>query len=192
MNVNEKLIQKFKVQPINTDTLKHYFETKGADPNYRKNFIAEIDISFFHDLDRHNYAENIKYLINVGVPVNSVGRSGGSKSSFSPLMSTVFIGNYEVVKLMLDKGAEVNEIVKGTHPEQEGSTAFQMACVHGRHELMELLLQYGADPLLRRKDGDSAWRCFRFFEAEEGTERPQDVAECDRILSRVGAVDTKI
>lgn len=57
----------------------------------------------------------------------------------------------ETVELLLEKGADVN--VQGS---LEGFTALMTAAAEGQHEVVRLLLVYGADPALKDKDGDTA------------------------------------
>ena len=56
--------------------------------------------------------------------------------------------NLEVAKLLLERGADIN------NQNGQGSTALQISCQHGYVEIAQMLLERGADKDLRVNDGD--------------------------------------
>ena len=57
----------------------------------------------------------------------------------------------ETVKILLDKGADPNNVDSGEH-----FTSLMHAAAEGHLEVVKLLVEYGADPALRDVDNDSA------------------------------------
>lgn len=70
--------------------------------------------------------------------------------NMSPLMVAAKAGHLDIVKFLLDGGAQVN--VCNYH----GLTPLIMALQCGHHEIAKLLLQHGADPNVLNMDGISA------------------------------------
>lgn len=68
---------------------------------------------------------------------------------FTPLMLAAGNGTPDVVSLLLQQGAKVNSV------NVEGSTALFYAILAGKTQNAKRLLQYGANPSLRRKDGQT-------------------------------------
>ncbi|KAF3008558.1 hypothetical protein E8E13_006996 [Curvularia kusanoi] len=68
-----------------------------------------------------------------------------------PLQAAASQGHDEVVKLLLSRGADVNEI----SPKHECGTALHAACVSGFNETVEILLRHGANPNL----GSGTYTC---------------------------------
>lgn len=58
----------------------------------------------------------------------------------TPLIRTAAYGRIEVVKLLLEKGADVNKHNEG------GETPLHYAALHGHVKVMQILLDHGADP----------------------------------------------
>ena len=67
------------------------------------------------------------------------------------LLLGAYNGNTEVVKLLLEKGADVN--VKRA---DDGTTALWIASYEGKTEVVKLLLEKGADVNVKDKDGVTA------------------------------------
>jgi tetratricopeptide (TPR) repeat protein len=70
------------------------------------------------------------------------------------LMIAVIDGKTNVVKLLLDKGANIE--AKATAPPYDGDTALIRAFYEGRSEMVKLLLDRGANIEARNKAGDTA------------------------------------
>lgn len=88
----------------------------------------------------------IKKLLDAGADVN-ISTGGGNRA----LQEAALHGNVEIVKLLLSKGAEVNSA--NTWKE----TALMSGSLsNGSAEVIQLLLEAGADPLAKDVDGVSA------------------------------------
>lgn len=88
------------------------------------------------------HTDVVKYLISRGADVNI--RSGNT-FRVMPLHSAVANRNYEIAKILLEHGAEVNA------RQQQDVTPLHQAADHGDMEMVKLLLQYNADRSLRTK-----------------------------------------
>jgi len=144
---------------------KDYFIAKklskygSAKDNHRiiaKELIAQSDQhSKFVDLVRKGNAKSISEAIAQGAEINrhSVGREGYDPTS---LMIAVELENKDVVKLLLDKGADVNAVakLKGKSP----VTALVLARRKGNEELKKMLTEHGAKKLHEVYDGPMLFR----------------------------------
>ncbi len=110
---------------------------KFADDGYTALHLA----AFF------GHVEAARVLLQHGAEVDAIARN---PTKVTPLHSAAAIGSRELIVLLLDAGARVNEKQKG------GFTALQACALQGNVELVRLLLERGADPLLRADDGRSA------------------------------------
>ena len=71
----------------------------------------------------------------------------------TPLLAAATLGNEEVLRYLVGKGAKVNAI---TQLEYGGSTALTSAASVGQVGSVKTLLELGADPRLKMKDGGTA------------------------------------
>lgn len=92
-----------------------------------------------------------RLLIDAGANPSHPGRGGKV-----PLVLAVLNGNEELVKLLLDKGAQINE----RHP-KDGTTALMWAANTGEKRLVQLLMDRGADLSIRAHDGWTAGEAAR-------------------------------
>lgn len=93
----------------------------------------------------------VKKLIAAGADVNSLNGW--------PLHAAAAGGHLAVVAELLSQGAEINRIITKGHRKtvmMRGGTALQSACEAGKREVVNLLLQHGADPNLGPKSGSGA------------------------------------
>lgn len=81
-----------------------------------------------------------EYLIEQGAQVTSETAEG----SRSPLLSASFAGNVDMVKLLLEAGADVNARIGSSHSHSRGMTALQIAEKQGHQGVVELLKNAGA------------------------------------------------
>lgn len=95
--------------------------------------------------------EVARLLIDAGANPGHTGRGGKA-----PLVLAVLNGNEELVKLLLDKGAQINE----RHP-KDGTTALMWAANTGEKRLVQLLMDRGADLSIRALDGWTAGEAAR-------------------------------
>ena len=87
-------------------------------------------------------------LLQHGADPNQADPSG-----ITPLLGAASMGNEEVLRYLVGKGAKVNAV---TQVEYGGSTALTTAARVGQVASVTALLELGADPRLRMKDGGTA------------------------------------
>ncbi|PIE46850.1 MAG: hypothetical protein CSA42_06150 [Gammaproteobacteria bacterium] len=86
----------------------------------------------------------IQYLLDGGADINGNGYKnfvqdcGGNYEYSSPLMVAVSTQNIDIVKMLLERGADVN-IIEG-----EGVTVLDIAKKKKNKHIVDLLLKYGA------------------------------------------------
>ncbi|XP_059168441.1 serine/threonine-protein phosphatase 6 regulatory ankyrin repeat subunit B-like [Physella acuta] len=83
----------------------------------------------------NGHVEITNYLIDAGADVNFINSDGESV-----LCRSATKGHFDIVKLLLERGAEVNNRINRT-----GETALLCAVGGDHSSIVELLLQYGAD-----------------------------------------------
>jgi len=112
----------------------------GADVNYVN---AHGEQALMHAAWKGQRAA-VEWLLAHGAQVNRAG------DEWSALHYAVFAGHEDLVRLLLERGADVNARAPN------GSSVLMMAAREGHASLAELLLAHGADPGLRNMYGDDA------------------------------------
>lgn len=95
---------------------------------------ATKDIFFY--TTEGNFTEVKRIVTDLKLPVNCYDEKG-----ITPLQHAAFKGHYEIAKLLLDCGADVND-----SKDLYGYTALSMAAISNRCDVVTLLLEYGANP----------------------------------------------
>jgi uncharacterized protein len=90
--------------------------------------------------------ESLERLLREGIDVNAA--KGEYKTTI--LMEAAVRGNMGVMRLLLEKGSNVNMA------DQDGWTALMGATVQGRLEPVKLLLEHGADVNAKNHNGETA------------------------------------
>ncbi|MGB6065331.1 MAG: ankyrin repeat domain-containing protein [Desulfomonilaceae bacterium] len=90
--------------------------------------------------------ESLKRLLREGANINAA--KGKYKTSI--LMEAAVRGNLAVMRLLLERGADVNMA------DRDGWTALMGATIQGRLEPVKLLLDYGADVNAKNHNGETA------------------------------------
>jgi len=93
------------------------------------------------------HLETVRLLLARGADVGQVARN---PMRVQPLHSAVAGRSFEVVKLLVEAGAPINE------PQQEGWRPLHEAANRGDLELAKYLLAHGADPKVQNDAGKSA------------------------------------
>ena len=84
-----------------------------------------------------------KVLLQAGADVNVQAKDD------TPLMCSAFYGHFEVVKLFLTFGAEVNK------KNSKQDTPIMFAAMSGHNEIVKLLLESGADANMENNNGNT-------------------------------------
>lgn len=87
----------------------------------------------------------VQTLLDNGADINMRGGLEGN----TPLQFAAMRGSSIVVETLLCRGADVNKRNK------DGDTAFYLACLYSKPDVVEILLRYHTDPLVLREDGKS-------------------------------------
>jgi hypothetical protein len=119
----------FAVQHNHVDACKLLLSF-GADFDYVVPYYGSI----FSIVITNGNIELINDLLERGAKLNA------PPGEITPLMEAALTGNPEIVKIFLEKGAEIHSI------SVEGITALSYACASGSLDTVKLLLNNGADP----------------------------------------------
>nr|CAG8662855.1 2156_t:CDS:2 [Entrophospora candida] len=115
---------------------------------------------YSQSLDELDFQRSIHYACMLGDVVRlktMISKKGGSivneidSTGYSPLHYSALKGNFEICKILLDHGANVNVITP-----QLLSTPLHRASVNNHVKVVNLLLSYGAKPELQDSDGQTA------------------------------------
>lgn len=113
--------------------IMEYLVEKGDSVNAQTNTTQRITALMIACERGDQYSS--EYLINHGADVNLT-----TESRYSPLMSAVISGNYNLVDYLIQKGAKVNH--KENHT---GWNALRVAIYYDHTRIQKLLLEHGAD-----------------------------------------------
>lgn len=103
-----------------------------------------------HCAVRSGNLETVTLLLDAGADIN-ICRFGRQ----SPLLIAVSNGLVDIVKLLLSRGARVDLRAPVVYSPPTGGTALHAAAIANNLELVELLLDSGANPNIRYKNGDT-------------------------------------
>jgi ankyrin repeat protein len=92
-----------------------------------------------------NDEQSVFLLTDIGINFKQTGIKG--VKGFTPLHFACQNGHEEIVKILIDKGADVNQAT------EKGFTPFYIACQNGHEEIVKLLIDMGADVSQTTKDG---------------------------------------
>jgi ankyrin repeat protein len=116
------------------EAVKALVEKKGADVNTLNDFGG----SPISDAARQGHVDLVKYLLSVGAKLQI------PQQEELVLHAAVLSGSAEMVKIILDAGAAVNDV------ESLDETALHVAAGDDHLEIVQLLLEAGADPTAKR------------------------------------------
>jgi ankyrin repeat protein len=116
----------------------------------------------------HSWLKCIQLLLENGVDVNVPF----GETDFTPLMYAARHGMTQIVKLLLDHGADPN------HCGSENQTALNFAANYGKADTCQLLVGAGADPFHKDKNGDS------FVSLSQEERQPYTIQALGSFISR--------
>jgi len=102
--------------------------------------------TYIHIAAERGYLQIVEHLLKRGAYVNSAYTST-YQEGYTPLCLAVKEGQEDVVKLLLECGANVDAQV------EDGKTVLQLAIEKGNEKVVNLLLEYGANIDAEDKDG---------------------------------------
>ena len=103
-------------------------------------------IDHFFDMVKNGGTDKVKILINAGIGPNVCNRNG-----LSPLMLGVSIDRAEVVQILIDAGADLNNACG-----RDGISLIILGAINGSAKSVQILIGAGADPNARDRDGFTA------------------------------------
>lgn len=99
----------------------------------------------------------IDWLLSQGADINSISKDRG----YSAVMDAVWKSSLDIVKLLIEKGANLNYIAN------DGQTALIVATGASNPRICELLVKNGADPSYKDRMGMSSLDYARLFKKNE-------------------------
>ena len=102
-------------------------------------FEVPRDGTAMHVAARTGNCHLLRHFISLGACVNARIIEGHVVAGFRPLHAAAKYGQLEMVKLLLDSGAEIDA------QEADGQTALHVACLHSKTDVVEYLAEQGAD-----------------------------------------------
>jgi len=117
-----------------------------------------------HAAARQGNIEAVKQHLAAGADVNAIDHEGNT-----PLHHAVYNDQTEIIRLLIDKGAEVNGKRKAANHEK-GVAPLHTATWRSTIETMELLIDNGADVNMKRADGAIALHYAVWFGLKEKAE----------------------
>ncbi len=106
-------------------------------------FVEDHDCSKKENINKMNIGDLSDYLDKNPEVVNDASPDGST-----PLLNAAVFGDVETVKLLLDKGADVNAMT-------DWGTPLYMATLNEKTEVVKLLLEHGADPNIPKRTGST-------------------------------------
>jgi ankyrin repeat protein len=94
---------------------------------------------------RNNNLQNVTDLIAAGADVNA---NTGSGEAWTPLVNAAYVGNVDIVRLLIDKGADVNGVCGDYSP------LFRAAC-DNKLDVAKLLVEKGANVNFKNSKGET-------------------------------------
>lgn len=120
----------------------------GADFNHRSSKGGKLLIHF---AARDNVVWILERCLDLGVSIDVTTPFGET-----PLHCAAFFGSYEVGRVLLERGANMEAThIKGTFNQRDwiGLTPIAVSATRLRHTFIEMLLSFGASPLARPRTG---------------------------------------
>ena len=117
-----------------------------------------------HEAIREDFIALAYQLVNAGADFNICNHRGSSALHFlcyfSKEESADIRSSQEFCRSLIAKGADVNL------PDNEGLTPFLVCCASGRDDLMDILIEHGADTSACDKKGRTARDVAEFYQQE--------------------------
>ncbi|HBB43638.1 MAG TPA: hypothetical protein DCZ74_08995, partial [Treponema sp.] len=102
---------------------------------------------------RNDMSDKVKWLLSLGADINAISGDRG----YSAVMDAVWRKNYDLTKYLIEKGASLEFI------SSDGQPILVLAVGNGNVDIVNLLLQNGADPDVQDSMGMSARQYANLF-----------------------------
>ena len=106
---------------------------------------------------RNEQVEEVKWLLNYNPDINAISNDRG----YSAIMDAVWINNFELTKLLIEKNPDLNCIGF------DGQNVLVLAVGIGNYSICKLLAENGASPDVKDKMGMSAFEYAKLFNKKE-------------------------
>lgn len=130
---------------------------------------------------RYDHAQTERALLEKGADVNARDKRG-----FTPLMRAVLNGSTEAVKTIMEFRPDLNAQTTDPDPDTSGSTALMYAVAKDRKEVVDLLLDAGADINESDVTVGSALTWAAYYDREEIVEDLLDRGADPNVVNSVG------
>ncbi|NXX45549.1 ANR16 protein, partial [Tricholaema leucomelas] len=144
-----RLVQEGRLESLR-DELQQDTSLGPAVQNQRYGRLRD---TLLHHAARYGHQEVLAYLVEVLEMDVEVSNSDYKR----PLHEAASMGHRECVSYLLERGASVDCLKKADW------TPLMMACTRPNLEVIKALVEHGANPLLKNKDG---WNCFHIASRE--------------------------
>ena len=104
---------------------------------------------------RKGDVDAVRRLLKSGMGAHEIGKHHERDGTFA-LYRACDTRNAEIVRLLLNAKADVNQVTSGGQPQKGGWTALHLAAQNGQAEMLELLLKRGADTTIKTHSGLTA------------------------------------
>ncbi len=110
------------------------------------------------DTPLHHASANNKLSMITFLLQNHASAAQSNNEGCTPLYEAAAAGNTEVAKLLLDR-SDAKETINQKNGKKEGGfyTPLHVAIMRGHPATVELLLSYGANPMIKTADGKNAY-----------------------------------
>ncbi|XP_069720767.1 ankyrin repeat domain-containing protein 16 [Phaenicophaeus curvirostris] len=122
-------------------------------PSVRSQRYGRLEETLLHHAARYGHQDVLAYLVEeLGMDFEAF-----NSDYKRPLHEAASMGHGECVSYLLERGASVDCLKKADW------TPLMMACTRQNLEVIKVLVEHGANPLLKNKDG---WNCFHLASRE--------------------------
>lgn len=128
------------------------FITAGMDVNC----CDSAGVSMLNIASRTGKLDMVTWLLAHGADINAIARDRG----YTPIMDAIWKMKPDIVEVLVNHGADLNVISK------DGQPPLVLAVGNGNETICRLLVEHGADPLIKDSMGMSALAYARLFKKE--------------------------
>lgn len=120
------------------------------------NSCDSAGVSMLNIASRTGKLDMVTWLLAHGADINAIARDRG----YTPVMDAIWKTKPDIVEVLVNHGADLNVISK------DGQPPLVLAVGNGNETICRLLVEYGADPLIKDSMGMSALDYARLFKKD--------------------------